>query len=115
MTYCSKCGKKNDDDAEFCKKCGTPLKATEKEMEKEWEKRCEDECPAGGKRGAPIFWAILLVLIGLVIIFEGILKNISVPASFSWINDINFGLIFAAIIGILFIVWGLRLISSKKD
>ena len=26
MVYCSKCGKKNDDDAEFCKKCGKPLK-----------------------------------------------------------------------------------------
>ena len=25
MVYCSKCGKKNDDDAEFCNKCGTRL------------------------------------------------------------------------------------------
>ena len=74
MTYCSKCGTKNDDDSEFCKKCGLSLKGTKKDMEKEWEKKCEEECPLGGKRGAPIFWAILLVLIGLVIIFEGILN-----------------------------------------
>lgn len=25
MVYCSKCGKKNDDDAEFCSKCGVKL------------------------------------------------------------------------------------------
>lgn len=114
MVYCSKCGKKNEDEAEFCSKCGTSLHPTKKDIEKEWEKRCEEECPAGGKRGAPIFWAILLVLIGLVIIFEGVLKNITLPSSFSWIHDVNFGLIFAAVIGILFVVWGLRLISTKK-
>lgn len=113
MTYCSKCGKKNDDDAEFCKKCGLPLSSEGKFQKKDVEERCEEECPAGGKKGAPIFWAILLILIGLVIIFEGILKNISLPGSLLWVHDINFGLIFAAIIGILFIIWGLRLFSKK--
>ena len=113
MTYCAKCGKKNDDDAEFCKKCGKPLSEKATTQKKDVEDRCEEECPAGGKRGAPIFWAILLVLIGLVIIFEGILKNITLPDSFSWIHEINFGLIFAAVIGILFIIWGLRLVSRR--
>jgi len=113
MTYCSKCGKKNEDDAEFCKKCGLPLSEKATTHKKEAEDRCEEECPVGGKRGAPIFWAVLLILIGLVIIFEGILKNISLPESLSWINNINFGLIFAAVIGILFIIWGLRLFSKK--
>ncbi|KYK23803.1 hypothetical protein AYK24_00795 [Thermoplasmatales archaeon SG8-52-4] len=31
MTYCTKCGKKNDDDAEFCDKCGISLDTTDKE------------------------------------------------------------------------------------
>ncbi len=26
MVYCHNCGTKNDDDAEFCSKCGEPLK-----------------------------------------------------------------------------------------
>jgi ribosomal protein L40E len=50
MTYCTKCGKKNDDDAEFCDKCGVsldikdkkdsikkPTKKTEKKIEKKAE------------------------------------------------------------------------------
>ncbi len=36
MVYCSKCGKKNDDDAEFCNKCGLIL-GNEK-IEKSFEK-----------------------------------------------------------------------------
>ena len=47
MVYCSKCGKKNEDDAEFCGKCGDSLKTTKQDYEKEWEKRCEDECSYG--------------------------------------------------------------------
>ena len=31
MVYCSKCGKKNDNDAEFCNKCGNSLKKTDSE------------------------------------------------------------------------------------
>jgi len=31
MAYCSKCGKKNDNDAEFCSKCGDRLDKKEKE------------------------------------------------------------------------------------
>ncbi|KYK27784.1 hypothetical protein AYK20_02050 [Thermoplasmatales archaeon SG8-52-1] len=30
MTYCTKCGKKNDDDAEFCSKCGVRLDTKDK-------------------------------------------------------------------------------------
>lgn len=31
MTYCTKCGKKNDDDAEFCSKCGVILDTQDRE------------------------------------------------------------------------------------
>jgi len=30
MAYCVKCGTKNEDDAEFCKKCGAPLTGIKK-------------------------------------------------------------------------------------
>ena len=36
MVYCSKCGKKNDDDAEFCNKCGLIL--DNENIEKSFEK-----------------------------------------------------------------------------
>jgi len=31
MTYCVKCGTKNEDDADFCKKCGESLTGSIKE------------------------------------------------------------------------------------
>ena len=37
MVYCTKCGKKNDDDAEFCSKCGIRLDFQDKE--EKFEKR----------------------------------------------------------------------------
>ena len=41
MTYCAKCGEKNEDDAKFCSKCGNSLTGSKKDYEKEWENRCE--------------------------------------------------------------------------
>ena len=78
MTYCQKCGVKNEDDAVYCKKCGAPLDISKKGYDKEFEKRCEDECAGGkGGRGWAIFWGVIIVLIGLFIIFEVILKGLS--------------------------------------
>jgi phage shock protein C len=34
MVYCSKCGNENQDDAEYCTKCGASLTSTKKEYEK---------------------------------------------------------------------------------
>jgi len=42
MVYCWKCGIKNDDDSEFCKKCGSNLKDTRRAFEKELENFTED-------------------------------------------------------------------------
>jgi len=44
MVYCQKCGTKNDDDAEFCKKCSTSLKGAIKDRKKEHDDKCEEEC-----------------------------------------------------------------------
>ncbi len=41
MVYCSKCGKNNEDDAEYCNQCGASLTQSKKEIEKEWEDRCD--------------------------------------------------------------------------
>ena len=41
MTYCNECGKKNDDDAQYCTKCGNYLTKTSS-WEKDIEKFAED-------------------------------------------------------------------------
>lgn len=113
MAYCAKCGKKNEDDAEYCSKCGASLTGAKKDYEKDWDKRCEEEC-AGGKHGAPIFWGIIIILIGLVIIFEVVLKNIAgLPPALSWIYTFEFGWIFALLIAIAIIITGLRIMTRK--
>ncbi len=101
MTYCPKCGKQNADDAIYCNYCGAPLSGAKREFDKERA----DEC-FGGPRYAPIVWGAILVLIGLAILIEGVLKNIQgLPA---WIYQINMGWIFALIIGLLLIIVGIR-------
>ena len=113
MAYCAKCGKKNEDDAEYCSKCGTSLTGTKKDYEKDWEKRCEEEC-AGGKHGAPVFWGIIVILIGLWIIFEFVLKNIGVLEGLpSWIQNFEFWWLIALVIAIAIILTGIRMIAKK--
>jgi uncharacterized membrane protein YvbJ len=112
MTYCQKCGTKNEDDAEFCKKCGAPLDISKKEHEKEWDRRCENEC-AGGGRGWAIFWGVIIILVGLLIIFEVIIKGLAkTTPALSWVNSVEFGWFFAAAIAIFIIIFGLRIISK---
>jgi uncharacterized membrane protein YvbJ len=86
MVYCTKCGTKNEESAEFCAKCGAKLNVSrEKNLEKrigegaeefgkraeEWGKsfgkRAEDEC-FGLPHGGTIFGLIL----GIIIISVGI-------------------------------------------
>ena len=118
MVYCSKCGKKNEDDAEFCSKCGTSLTGTKKDFEKDWENRCEEECAGGkgGSRGWGIFWGIVVICIGLWIIFELVLKNLAedIP-ELSWVQNINFPFwwVIGAVLGILIIVAGIRIVIKK--
>lgn len=106
MTYCPKCGKQNEDDATYCNKCGAPLSGTKTEYDKERAEEC-----FGGPRHAPIVWGAILVLIGLAIIIEGVLKNIKgLPA---WVYQIEFGWVFALIIGLLLIILGIRKLARR--
>ena len=118
MTYCQKCGTKNDDDADFCKKCGASLKGDRKSIEKEWENRCDEECHSGPTgSGWSIFWGVIIVLVGLWVIFEFVIKKIPVsdlPQGFEWLVDFPFGFIIAAVVGIFIIFLGLRIIGKNK-
>jgi len=109
MSYCQKCGIKNEDDAEYCKKCGASLAGLKKSQEKEWDKKCEDEC-AGGSRGWAIFWGVIIILVGLFIIFEMVFKNM---LKLEIMNQIEFGWIIAAVIGLFIIILGVRILSRR--
>jgi uncharacterized membrane protein YvbJ len=111
MVYCAKCGKQNDDDATFCKHCGESLKGYTKSR----DQRCEDEC-AGGKnnRGWAMFWGVIIILIGLAILFELVLKQMAKTYTWlSWVDTVQWNWIFAAVIAIFIIIFGVRIISRK--
>jgi len=73
MVYCPKCGKKNEEDAEFCSKCGTPLKTIKtKDTCSGPSEGYKDECfglPHGGLIIGVIF-GTLLIIIGISAILK---------------------------------------------
>ncbi len=141
MAYCPKCGTKNDDDAAFCKKCGAPqppAKAGEPVGEepgmyppgyeldrrgkpgyapppkpphrKDFDKECEEECQGSGGTGG-WFWALIIILIGVFIIFEAGIKNIDgMPG---WVYDVDLWWLIPTLIGVMIIVAGVRVLSRR--
>lgn len=85
MVYCSKCGTKNEDDAEVCVSCGVSLYAPRRVAKRRGdecfgpkrEKRFEEECfglPYGGAIVGIIFGIIILVF-GLTWLIPGVELN----------------------------------------
>jgi hypothetical protein len=105
MTYCPKCGKQNEDGAEFCNKCGASLTGAKRKEREE----CE-EC-AGSSRSSSIIWGAIVIFIGLWIIVDLGLSNIP---GFSWLGNLEFWWIFPVIIGIAIIIAGIRIMTKKK-
>jgi uncharacterized membrane protein YvbJ len=115
MVYCAKCGIQNDDDAIYCKSCGAPLHGSRHDHDRARDQRCEEEC-AGGKsgRGWAMFWGVIIILIGLAILFEVVLKEMAKTySSLSWVNTVQWNWIFAGVIAIFIIIFGIRVISRK--
>ena len=67
MTYCTKCGTKNTDDAEFCVKCGASLGSVEQTSKRYRRERREGEC-----FGLPHGGAVFGLFIGAIIILWGL-------------------------------------------
>lgn len=77
---------------------------------KQWENDCDRECSGGSKTGSK-FWAIIVVLIGLWIIFEFGIKNIQgLPQPLA---EFQMWWIFPIIIGIVVIAAGLSMIRKQ--
>ena len=106
MAYCGKCGTKNEDDAEFCKKCGASLKGLKTEHDK------DDDCVCSGRKQnplVPVFWGIVVILIGLWIIFIFIFPDY-LPAG---LQDNPFWGLIILIIAIAVILTGFRILTKK--
>jgi uncharacterized membrane protein YvbJ len=115
MPYCSKCGNKNEDNAEYCSKCGASLTGSVKDRKKEHDDRCEEECAVGKNSPiAPIFWGVIIILIGLWIIFSLVIPQTQFADSFpSWLVNFEFWWIIGIIIAIAIIATGIRIIIKK--
>jgi uncharacterized membrane protein YvbJ len=107
MTYCTKCGTKNEDDAEFCKKCGSSLIDSSKSSDK------DDDCVCSGSKQnplVPVFWGIVVILIGLWIVISFVIPKEYIPST---IQDFSFGGLIILIVAIAIILTGFRILSKK--
>jgi len=99
MVYCSECGTKNEEAAEYCVKCGAKLTVlTEKSLEKridEWGedigKRAETWGKSFGKQteegecfGLPHGGTIFGLIIGIIIIVVGISLLAGIDLEHAW-------------------------------
>ena len=102
MVYCTKCGKKNENDAEFCVDCGAALFSEKNEQKRDFkEGRKEDEC-FGLPRGGTIFG----LFIGIIIIIVGLSQI------FGW--NIDFGPFAIIIVGLLVTAGGIYGLMRKR-
>lgn len=110
MAYCAKCGRKNEDDARFCNSCGAPLGPGAVGVREQRKDQCDDECSGRSRKGS-WFWAIIVILIGLWIVFEFGVRNIQgLPPELA-----NFQLwwIFPIVIGIVVIALGVGMLRKQ--
>lgn len=112
MVYCQRCGKQNEEGAEFCNKCGANLKGPHRQFDKKREDQCEEECQSSSKKENKAFWGIIVLLIGIWIIFEFGIKNI--PGLPAWVDNFEFWWIIPVIIGLAILVAGIRMVTKKN-
>lgn len=114
MAYCNKCGTENEDDAEFCKKCGTSIK-TSKKPQKEHDDRCEENCAMGKQSPfSKIFWGAIVILIGLWIVFQLVIPETGLADELpNWIVNFEFWWLIGLLIAVAFIVTGIQIIIKK--
>ena len=71
MVYCQKCGTKNEDNADFCSKCGANLQTGVSSSQRETREKAEEDCfglPHGGIIAAIII-GVLIIIFGVTMLF----------------------------------------------
>ena len=112
MAYCPKCGNQNPDESLYCSKCGASLQGPGPGpfRGREFDNRCENEC-AGGRRGASVFWGIVVILIGIGIAAWALSQaGVDLP---DWATEKNFGLVFGLVIAIAIIASGISILLRR--
>jgi uncharacterized membrane protein YvbJ len=103
MVYCAKCGKQNDEGAQFCVDCGATLyPEIARGRRGSRERRKEDEC-----FGLPHGGAIFGLIIGIIIIFVGLQQV------FGW--NIDLGPLAIIIFGLLIIAGAIYGFTRKPS
>lgn len=72
MVYCQKCGTKNDENADYCAKCGASLQVGTYVPQRRSRKKTEEDCfglPNGGAI-AGIVLGLFILLWGLTVLFD---------------------------------------------
>jgi uncharacterized membrane protein YvbJ len=103
MVYCPRCGTLNDDSAEFCVKCGAPLRTGTYESRRYERRRAENEC-----FGLPHGGAIVGLAIGIIIIAWALLTFAGIAASQ------NLWYIIVIVIGVVLIAGAVYRISRPR-
>jgi hypothetical protein len=125
MVYCSYCGEQNEEDSEFCFKCGANLKGTPvKSAEERFEKAIEESAEQFGERmerwgedmgkraekecfGLPGGGAIFGLFIGIIIIIMGLQQVLG------WRIDI--GPFVIIVIGLLFTAGAIYGLTRRRS
>lgn len=115
MAYCPKCGTKNEEDAAFCKNCGVSMRGSPEEYRHQRDQRCEENCGGGpGGHGWRIFWGVIIVLIGLAVFFEVVLKEMAKTyPDLAWVNGLEWTWVFGGVVALVIILVGFRVITRK--
>jgi uncharacterized protein (TIGR03382 family) len=114
MVYCQRCGKQNEDGAQFCNKCGASLTGFPREYRKsKRDEECEEDCAAQGK-SAPAFWGVIVLLVGVLILIE-ILRNIPGLDLPQWFYDFNFWWVIGLVIALAIIIAGFRMLARQQQ
>lgn len=108
MSFCQKCGMKNDDDAIYCKSCGNQMIMSVSTQPMGWEPRMRmrRHRPSGWS----IFWGLIVIVFGIWVAIEFGLRHIDgVP---DWITNMELCWILPVIIGLLIIFAGIRMLIN---
>jgi uncharacterized protein YacL len=114
MVYCSKCGRKNPEDARFCNNCSAPLAGYRGIPDQDWDRKCEDECAGRKGHNKSLIWGIITILIGLWILLNFGLNRIYYL--FNYDNPFSVLVwVIPIVIGLIVIAIGVRMINKNKD
>jgi uncharacterized membrane protein YvbJ len=91
LVYCQKCGTKNEDNADFCAKCGANLQTGTQVSHRRERRKAEQDC-----FGLPNGGAIAGIILGILILIWGLTMILDITFNFWYIILIIFGILMVA-------------------